>query len=69
MGHRSSTKFMKPLVQKSDVILFVGNRTNQNGTDTWTLLPEDAKYIHIDIDPMEIGRNYEAVLSLIHIFT
>ena len=64
MGHRSATKFMKPLVQKSDVILLVGNRTNQNGTDTWTLLPEDATYIHIDIDPMEIGRNYEAVRLL-----
>ena len=64
MGHRSATKFLKPLVQKSDVILLVGNRTNQNGTDTWTLLPEDAKYIHIDIDPMEIGRNYESVRLL-----
>ncbi|WP_269478153.1 acetolactate synthase catalytic subunit [Hominibacterium faecale] len=64
MGHRSATKFMKPLVQRSDVVLLVGNRTNQNGTDTWTLLPEDATYIHIDIDPMEIGRNYEAIRLL-----
>ena len=52
------------MVQKSDVILLVGNRTNQNGTDSWTLLPEDATYIHIDIDPMEIGRNYEAMRLL-----
>lgn len=64
MGHRSSTKFLKPMVQKSDVILLIGNRTNQNGTDSWTLLPKDATYIHIDIDPMEIGRNYEAVRLL-----
>src|SRR5206468_12378570 len=28
---------------------------------SWKLLPEGAKYIHIDIDPMEIGRNYEAL--------
>ena len=52
------------MVQDADVILLIGNRTNANGTDTWTLLPENAKYIHIDIDPMEIGRNYESVRLL-----
>lgn len=61
MGKRGATKFMKPMVQEADVILLVGNRTNQNGTDAWTLLPWGAKYIHIDIDPMEISRNYESL--------
>jgi acetolactate synthase-1/2/3 large subunit len=54
-------KFAKPLVSEADVVLLIGNRTNQNGTDSWTLLPRDATYIHIDIDPVEIGRNYEAL--------
>ncbi|MDR3296168.1 MAG: hypothetical protein LBT26_10145 [Clostridiales Family XIII bacterium] len=61
MGRRGSTKFMRPLIDEADVILLVGNRTNQNGTDAWTLLPRSARYIHIDVDPMEIGRNYEAL--------
>lgn len=61
MGNRGVTKFLKPMVQNADVILLVGNRTNQNGTDAWTLLPREAKYIHIDIDPMEVGRNYESL--------
>jgi acetolactate synthase-1/2/3 large subunit len=43
------------------VILFVGARTNQNGTDSWTLFPPKARYIHIDIDSVEVGRNYEAL--------
>ncbi len=60
MAKRGMTKFAKPLIQQADVILLIGNRTNQNGTDSWSLLPEDAQYIHLDIDPMEIGRNYEA---------
>jgi acetolactate synthase I/II/III large subunit len=42
-------------------VLLVGNRTNQNGTDSWTLLPRAATFIHIDIDPLEIGRNYESL--------
>lgn len=61
MAARGMTKFAKPLITEADVVLLVGNRTNQNGTDSWTLLPKNATYIHIDIDPAEIGRNYEAV--------
>lgn len=61
MGIRGVTRHLKNYVENSDVILLVGNRTNQNGTDSWTLLPEDATYIHIDIDPTEIGRNYDAL--------
>ena len=60
MATRGMAKFVKPMVTEADVILLVGNRTNQNGTDSWKLLPKDATYIHIDVDPMEIGRNYEA---------
>lgn len=61
MGKRGVSTHIKPLVQKADVIVLVGNRTNQNGTDAWTLLPKAATYIHIDIDPTEIGRNYESL--------
>jgi acetolactate synthase-1/2/3 large subunit len=61
MGKRGVTKFLKPMIQAADVVLLIGNRTNQNGTDSWTLLPQDAQYIHIDLDPLEISRNYEAL--------
>jgi len=61
MAARGMAKFAKPLVSDADVVLLIGNRTNQNGTDSWTLLPRTAAYIHIDIDPLEIGRNYEAL--------
>ena len=61
MGTRGMAKFVKPMVSDADVILLIGNRTNQNGTDSWTLLPAQARYIHIDIDPGEIGRNYESL--------
>ena len=61
MAPRGMARFAKPLVTDADVVLLVGNRTNQNGTDSWTLLPRGATYIHIDIDEIEIGRNYEAL--------
>ncbi|HWI12813.1 MAG TPA: thiamine pyrophosphate-dependent enzyme, partial [Burkholderiales bacterium] len=61
MGTRSRTRHLRTLVDEADVILFVGDRTNQNGTDSWTLFPKGARYIHIDVDGQEVGRNYEAL--------
>ncbi|HZZ02301.1 acetolactate synthase catalytic subunit [Paraburkholderia sp.] len=61
MAERGMARHAKPLVTEADVVLLVGNRTNQNGTDSWTLLPRHATYIHIDIDSGEIGRNYESL--------
>ncbi|HZZ11588.1 MAG TPA: acetolactate synthase catalytic subunit [Paraburkholderia sp.] len=61
MAERGMARHAKPLITDADVVLLVGNRTNQNGTDSWTLLPRHATYIHIDIDPGEIGRNYESL--------
>ena len=61
MGKRARARHLRGLVDEADVILFVGDRTNQNGTDSWTLFPKNAAYIHIDVDGQEIGRNYEAL--------
>ncbi len=61
MGSGGRTQTMRKLVTEADVILLVGNRTNQNGTDSWSLYPRQARYIQIDIDAGEIGRNYEAL--------
>jgi acetolactate synthase-1/2/3 large subunit len=61
MGTRGMARHLRPLVDRADTILFVGDRTNQNGTDSWTLFPKSARYIHIDIDGQEVGRNYEAL--------
>lgn len=61
MGRLSPTHHMRTIVEGADVVLLVGTRTNQNGTDSWALYPEGARYIHIDVDGSEIGRNYEAL--------
>ncbi|MFT7574807.1 MAG: acetolactate synthase-1/2/3 large subunit [Alphaproteobacteria bacterium] len=65
MGTNSRTRHQRELVTEADVVLLVGNRTNQNGTDSWRLYPPGATYIQIDIDGEEIGRNYEASVRLL----
>ena len=61
MGTGGMAKFMRPLIEEADLILFVGARTNQNGTDSWTLFPRGARFVHLDIDPLEVGRNYDSL--------
>ncbi|ONG45991.1 acetolactate synthase catalytic subunit [Pseudoroseomonas deserti] len=61
MGDGARGRALRPLVTEADVVLLVGNRANQNGTDSWKLYPPNARFIQIDIDGTEIGRNYEAL--------
>jgi len=64
-GTGSLGKHMKPIVADSDLLVLIGTRTNQNGTDNWQNYPHGARLIHIDQDGLEIGRNYEADLRLV----
>lgn len=61
LGPNGATRYHRALVSEADVVVLVGTRTNQNGTDSWQLYPRNATFIHIDVDGLEVGRNYEAV--------
>jgi acetolactate synthase-1/2/3 large subunit len=61
LGRFSPSRYMKPIVDDADVALLVATRTAQNGTDSWTMFPKNARFIHLDIDPAEVGRNYESL--------
>ena len=61
MAPRARSSHLRTLVTEADVVLLVGNRTNQNGTDSWSLYPAGARFIHLDVDGGEVGRNYESV--------
>ncbi|XHC09173.1 acetolactate synthase catalytic subunit [Labrenzia sp. ac12] len=61
LGQKGPAANYKDLITQADVVLLVGTRTNENGTDAWTLTDPRATYIHIDLDGTEIGRNYEAL--------
>jgi len=61
LGKLSPNHHLTSVIDEADVILLVGSRTNQNGTDSWALYPPTARIIHIDVDGLEIGRNYEAM--------
>jgi acetolactate synthase-1/2/3 large subunit len=60
MGEASKAGQLRQYAAEADLVLFIGNRTNANGTASWTLFPRSARFVHIDIDGLEVGRNYEA---------
>ena len=60
LGVNAPRHDLVPLLARADVVLLIGTRTNQNGTDSWKLYPRDATFIHLDIDGLEVGRNYES---------
>ena len=51
-------------VEESDVLLAVGCKFAQVATDNWTLISQNSKIIHIDIDPSEIGRVYPTAVAI-----
>ncbi len=61
LAKMSPARDLRGIIERADVVLLIGTRTNQNGTDSWQLYPDGARYIHIDVDGTEIGRNYEAL--------
>lgn len=61
VGPRSLGLHSQELMSDADLVVLIGTRTNQNGTDSWRQIPATASIIHIDVDPLEVGRNYEAI--------
>jgi len=51
---------------RTDLVLVLGSRLEQFQTSGWTILPEGARLIQVDLESFEIGRNYvphEAVIG------
>jgi acetolactate synthase I/II/III large subunit len=61
------TPIANTFCHEADVILAVGTRFAEADSSSWdarfTFQIPPTKLIHIDIDPIEIGRNYPAVLA------
>jgi acetolactate synthase-1/2/3 large subunit len=53
------------LVAESDLVLFVGSHTGGQVTASWKIPRPGTPVIQIDIDPLELGRNYPNSVSLL----
>ncbi|MDM0053586.1 thiamine pyrophosphate-binding protein [Variovorax sp. J22R115] len=51
-------------VDEADLVIFAGSNTNDHTTGNWKLPRPDKAVIQIDLDPVEIGRNYPDCIGL-----
>jgi acetolactate synthase-1/2/3 large subunit len=65
MGTYGST-MANEVVRDADVVFFVGTRADSHMTEELTTPePGASKIVHLDIDPIAIGRNYKADVALL----
>lgn len=58
------TKVGRRLFQGADLMMTLGSRNEEFQTAGWSYYPEDAKYIQVDIDADELGRNWRPDLPV-----
>ncbi len=59
------TAYANYALHEADVILAVGTRFDDRVTGKLSMFAPNAKFIHIDIDPAEIGKNITATLPIV----
>ena len=52
------------ILSHADLVFFVGTSTGDQLTQNWKLPPQGSTIIQLDINPIEIGRNYPGVVGL-----
>jgi len=66
VGSNGGTPETRAIIDGADVILFVGCRAGSVTTERWRHpTPDQARIIHIDVDPAVPGRNYKVDVPLI----
>ena len=51
-------------VDRADLVMFVGSRTGDQVTNSWTVPGPNRQVVQIDLDPAELGRNYPNAAGL-----
>jgi acetolactate synthase-1/2/3 large subunit len=65
VGSNGGSLYTREVLQKSDLIIFIGCRAGSVTTEKWQYPNSKSKIIHIDIDPQVIGANYKTHISLV----
>jgi acetolactate synthase-1/2/3 large subunit len=64
-GRYGRGKIANDVLAESDVVLIIGSRNGQICSSNWTIPRPGTTVIHIDMDPVEIGRNFRTAVPLV----
>ncbi|MCB8946074.1 MAG: thiamine pyrophosphate-binding protein [Ardenticatenaceae bacterium] len=59
-----SVRCANQAVAAADLVIFIGSNTGDQVTNNWTIPAPGTAVVQIDINPAEIGRNYERVIGV-----
>lgn len=59
------TKFSQKVFEDADLVIVIGSQLEEQATAGWKWWPENAKFIRIDVDPVQIGRNILPDISIV----
>ena len=65
VGSNGGSLYTREVLQKSDLVIFIGCRAGSVTTEKWKYPSSKSKIIHIDNDPKVIGANYKTHISLV----
>jgi acetolactate synthase-1/2/3 large subunit len=52
------------LVKRADVVVWLGSKVSQNTSVNWTIPTPEQATVHIDVDPIELGRTFRPTVAL-----
>jgi len=52
------------MVDQADLVIYLGSNTSDHTTGNWKLPKMGTPIIHVDLDPVELGRNYTHTLAV-----
>jgi tartronate-semialdehyde synthase len=65
VGLQTSQRYANALFQESDLVVGIGNRWAERHTGDLNVYRRDRKFVHIDIDPRQIGRVFPPDLAVV----
>lgn len=67
VGSNGRRPYANTLLQQADLLFFIGAKTDSVTTANWTIPHSrtEKTIIHLDVDPVEIGRNYPTTVGLV----
>jgi acetolactate synthase-1/2/3 large subunit len=65
VGANGGTDHTREAVSAADTVIFIGCRAGSTTTEHGTAPSRDVPIVHIDVDPMVIGANYETAAGIV----
>jgi len=59
------TRLSRDAYQSADLVISLGSRNEEFQTAGWRYYPQGAAFIQVDIDPSELGRNFQPSVPLV----